>query len=551
MRLRCSLTLLFCVAGLSAQESPVFPTPAYFRTHFSTPSLRVELQPPTRLGDFLVDDKLELSLRSYLELVLANNTDISIEKTTIEFQRNAIWRAFARFDPTLQATFTTTRQNQPSSDLLAGAVTVSQLSQPANFSYQQTLQSGTQYSIGFTGSKFSTNSSFATYNPSLNAQLNFGFSQPLLRGRGMYITRLPILIARSRLRSGEHNVRDQVIRLLTLAENAYWDVVGARENVKVQEQALSLTGASLKLAQRELELGALSPLDIYQPQADYAAAEIQVSQARYVLQQAEDALRKQIGADLDPKIRNVPVVLTETVLPPEENQTFDREALVQKALSMRPDLLVERENLRTDDLSIQAITDTLRPDLSLTGRYVSAGLGGNFHPGDDSGLPGQGGGNGSSIVIPGGFGDALSQVFRFNFPTYVFGLSVRLPVRDRAASANLADSLVQKRLNTMRARSLEQSIRLDVLNGISQVESSRDAVKLAVIARDLAQKRLEAEDRKYKLGTTTLFFVLDAQTRLTNAESRLLTESINYRRNRLNLLRSTGELLEERGVTIQ
>jgi outer membrane protein TolC len=550
MRRFLILSGVFCAGAAWSQEAPAFPRPAYFRQHFGTPPLRVELQPPVRLADFLVDGKLELSLRSYLELVLANNTDIAIQKVSVEVQKNAVTRAFGRFDPTLTASFNSTRTKSPASDVLAGAATLSQLNQPANFSYQQVLQTGTQFNVGFFASKNSTNSAFQTFNPALNARLNFGFTQPLLRGRGAYVTRLPILIARSRLRSAEHNLRDQLLRLLTAAENAYWDVVGARENVAVQEQAVALRAEALKIAQRELELGALSPLDIYQPQADYASAQIQLSQAKYRLAQLEDALRKQIGADLDPQFRNVPIVLTETVLPPADTATFDREALVEKALAMRPDLLAARENLLTDDMNIRSATDGLRPDLSLTASYASSGRGGPFF--QRTNIFGPEGPVGTVItVIPGGFGDALSQLFNFNFPTYAFGLTLRLPIRDRTAAANLADAMVQKRLDALRARNLEQTVRLEVLNAISQVESSREAVKLAQVARDLAQKNLEAEQKKYELGTTVLFFVLDAQTRLTTAQSRLLTESINYRRNLLNLLRVTGELLEQRGIAIQ
>jgi outer membrane protein TolC len=529
--------LIFCAVAL-AQDSTVFPTPAYFRQHFSTPNTRIELQPPARLGEFLAGDKLELSLRSYLELVMANNTDIAIQRMSIEIERNAITRAYSKFDPLLFASFNATRQNSPSSDLLAGAETVSQLSQPASFNYEQVLATGTEYNIGFSANKFSTNSTFATFNPSLTSRLSFGIAQPLLRGRGTYITRLPILIARSRLRSGEFEVRDQLTRLLTLAENVYWDVVEARENVRVQEQSLALRGQALKIAERELELGALSELDIYQPRADYASAEIQLSQARYQLAQAEDALRRQIGADLDPQLRNVPIVLSETVLPPDEQLKLERDELVRKALSGRPDLQAAIENIQTDELNIKGTTDSLRPDLSLTAGYNSAGRGGNFLVEN-------------APMIPGGLGDALNQTFRFEFPTYAVGVSLRLPVRDRAANANLADALVQKRLDTLRQRGLEQIIRLEVLNAVSQVESSRDAVKLAAVARDLAQKNLEAEQKKYELGTTVLFFVLDAQTRLTTAQSRLLSESISFRRNQLNLLRSTGELLDQRGVKVQ
>jgi outer membrane protein TolC len=541
---------MICAVAVLAQDSPVFPTASYFRQRFYTPDTRVELQPPARLSDFLAEGKLELSLRSYLELVMANNTDIAIQRISIEPQRNAITRAYGRFDPALSASFTSTRANSPASDLLAGAATVSQLTQPAVFNYQQILETGTQYSVGFSGSKIATNSSFATFNPSLTARLSLGFTQPLLRGRGMSITRLPVLIARSRLRSGEQTVRDQLLRLLALAETAYWDLVEARENVKVQEQSVALRGQALKIAERELELGALSQLDIYQPRADYASAEIQLSQARYRLAQSEDALRRQIGADLDPKFRLVPIVLTETVLPPDETFHLDREELVGRALATRPDLQATLENLQADELNLRGATDGLRPDLSLTGNYASSGRGGIFYDRSSS-LSGQGGGNGDVVVIPGGFGDALSQMFNFNYPTYTLGLNLRLPIRDRAASANLADALVQKRLDTLRQRSLEQLIRLEVLNAVSQVESSREAVKLATVARDLAQKNLEAEQKKYELGTTVLFFVLDAQTRLTTAQSRLLFESVSFRRNQLSLLRSTGELLEARGVKVQ
>jgi len=312
----------------------------------------------------------------------------------------------------------------------------------------------------------------------------------------------------------------------------------------VQEAALANSEVSLKRSQRELELGALPPLDIFQPQAEYATAQIQVSQAQFRMAQLEDALRKQIGADLDPQVRNLPVSLTETVLPPTETSSFDREALVQTALDKRPDLQAGRVGLETDDLSIRQTADLLRPDFSLTGSYQSTGRGGIQYK--RSGL-----GTDVIDVTPGGFSDALEQVFGFNYPTYRFGLTLRLPIRDRANTAALANALIKKKQDALSQRSREQAVRLSVLNGISQVESSRESVKLAIVARDLAKNQLDAEWKKYNLGTSQMFYVLDAQTRLTNAESRVVTESISYRRNQLSLLRATGTLLEERGIAVQ
>jgi outer membrane protein TolC len=546
----CAIFVTFIsTAGLWAQQASVFPAPAYFRDHFFAPTPRVELQPPVRLDDFVVDDKLELSLRGYLELVMANNTDITIQKVSLETQKNALLRAFSSFDPRLTASFQTTRTVSPSSDVLQGAATLNALSQPANFTYTQTLQNGATYNVGFSGSKTSNNSAFQTFNPALSAALSFSVTQPLLQNRGTYITRIPILIARSRLRSAEYNLRDQIMRLLASAESAYWDVVEARENVKLQEAFLEMRIKSLQKTQREIELGATSRLDIFKPEADKAAAEIAVSQARFRLAQVEDALRRQIGADLDPRFRKMPLNLTETVLPPTDVTRFDPEIMVEQALALRPDLKATLEGIEVADMGIKQAKNALLPNLSLTLGYTSTGRGGNYFQRSNVFTD-----IGSSTIIsmtPGGFGDAISQLFGFNYPTYQARIQLTLPIRDRAAQANFADALVQKRLQVLQARSIEQNIRLQVLNAISQVESSKAAVQLASVSVDLAQKNLDAAQQKYDLGTTILYFVLDAQTQLAAAQASLLRESIGYRRNLLNLYRMTGQLLEERGVLIE
>jgi outer membrane protein TolC len=545
------LTLgLALAASLFAQSEPFFPQPSYFRNHFSTPSPRVSLRPPVRLQDFVADNTLELSLRAYLELVLINNTEIEIQRLSVERDKNTILRAYGVFDPVLTGSFNATRTKNPASDALAGAATQNTLNQPVDFTYRQQLETGTTYNVGFNGSKFSTNSAFATFNPSLTARLNLGFTQPLLRNRGRDIVRLPITLARSRMKATELTTRDQIMRLLVTAENNYWAVINARESLRVAEENLKLNDASLKRAQRELELGALSPLEIYRPQADFARAEINVSQARFRLIQAEDVLRRQIAADLDPDIRRLPIRLTESVLPPADDKEIDREPAVERGLAMRPDFRAALVNLETDDLTIRQATNSLRPDLSLTGSYAASGRGGNFFQRTNV-FAGDGGASSVIKMTPGGFGDALNQVFNFNYPVYAFGLTLRLPIRDRAASATLADALLGKRLDALRQRSLEQSIRQEILNAVSDVESSKASVKLAIVNRDLAQQALDAEQKKYELGVNTIFFVLDAQQRLVEAENQLVTTSVQYRRNALTLLRSTGELLEARGVVLQ
>ncbi len=539
MRLFRFLIIPAIAATLFAQNETFFPRPEYFRVHFRTTPTRVELQPPVRLNDFVVDGKLELSLKNFLGLAMANNPDITIQKVSVERQVNAILRTFGVFDPFLQASFNSTRQQTPANTVLSGAATLNQLNQPFALTVNQTLETGTQYTVGYQNTKLSSNSSYAIYNPSHSSNLTFGFAQPLIRGRGAYITRLPITIARSNLRASQYSLEDQIIQLVTSAELAYWAVVEARENVRVQEKSLELADVALKRSKRELELGAISSLEIFQPEANYANAQIFLTQARYSLQQAENSLRRQMGADLDPQVRNLALVLTESPAPPVTAPNYDKEKLVEQALARRPDLRAQGEAMVGDDLSIRLADNSMRPDLSVTGQYGAFGQGGTYFPGN--GL----------TPVPGGFGDAFSQLFGFGFPTYGFGLRLRLPIKDRTSAANLADAVLTKRLDALRQKSIMQNVRLQVLQAISQVENSQASVDLTKIARDLAQKRVDAEQKRYELGTTTIFFVLAAETDLTTAESNLVRESINYKRNLLQLSQRSGDLLDERGIKIQ
>jgi len=525
-------------------EVPSFPSKAWMRRHFTPEVPRVELRPPVRHPDYVVDGKLELSLKHYIELVLANNTDIELSRINIEQPKNAITRAASIFDPLLITRFAATRANSATTDVLAGAASLSQLNQPWSANYQQTISTGAQVTAGFTGSKSSTNSQFQTFNPAFTSNLVFNFNQPLLRGRGKEMTMLPITQARSRLRVSEFDFADNVLRLLAAAETAYWNVIEARENLKVQEKALQLADVSLKRAQRELDLGAISELEIFQPKAVYANADIFVTQARYRLAQTEDQLRRQMGADLDPEIRKLPVVLTETVAVPDDKTEYDKEALVQKAMMMRPNLRSDLQSLDVADLQLRQAKNALLPNLVLGGGYTTTGRGGTFFP-RTTVLE-----TGFLQPIPGGISDAFDQMFGFGFPTYNFSLTLTLPLRDRRAAADLADAAVNRKREMLNLRNDQQTARLEVLNGINQVENSRAAVRLAQIARDLAQNRVDADQKRYDLGTITIFFLLDSQNALTQAESRLVTESVNYRRALLQLMQRTGELLDERGVTL-
>jgi outer membrane protein TolC len=549
MLLRTLTTGILLAAGAFAQMSS-FPKPSYFRETFNKTQPKVELQDPVHLKDFVAGDKLELSLKNYLALVLSNNTDIQLQMLSLEMPKNAIQRAFGVWDPRAVASFSTSRATTPSTSVLEGATTLKTLSQPLAMSVTQTLPEGMNYTVSWGGAKSTSNTSFNSYNPALSSNLAIQFSQPLLQNRGAYVNRLNLMTARSRLKISEFGLKGQMLNLISAAESAYWDVVSARESLKVAEGARNVSAEFLKLSEKQLELGALSPLDIYNPQQQLATNEVLVAQARFTLVQREDALRKQISADLDPEIRKLPLVLTDLADMPLESINYDNEQSIQLAVQNRPDLKQAVQTLDVDDLGIQTSRNALLPNLALTGNYTVNGRGGVFLTRTNVFDPS---GNAASVLtsLPGGITDALGQMFGFGFSSYQLGLRLTLPIRSRAASADMADAVVRKKQDTLAVRTTQQTIRLDILNAITNVESSKESVKLAKVARDFAQKALDAENKKYELGTELSQNVLLAQNALAQSESTVVTNQIALRKNLLNLLVKIGTLLDERSIVIQ
>src|SRR5215208_5652682 len=183
---RTFLTGILLTAGAFAQVSS-FPKPNYFRETFQKARTTVQINDPVKLRDFVVNGKLELSLRHYIELVMANNTDVQIQFLTVEQPRNAIQAAMGVWDPTTTTQFRTTRStNVPTSPLdtvsnASASTILKNLNQPFSLQYQQTLDTGTQVIGAFTGSKVSSNASRSTYIKQFSTGMNFQVTQPLLR----------------------------------------------------------------------------------------------------------------------------------------------------------------------------------------------------------------------------------------------------------------------------------------------------------------------------------------------------------------------------------
>ena len=550
MVLRTFTTGILLAAGAFAQMSS-FPKPNYFREVLQQTKTKVDLRDPVRLKDFVVGDKLELSLKHFLELVMANNTDIQVTFLSLETPKNNITSVYGLWDPTANASFSSTRSTSvPTSATVAQNAslgsTTKTLTQPLSMSYSQALDTGTNYTVSFGGTKSSYSNTRSSYNPSIGSSMSFAVTQNLIRNRTRYQNRIPLMQAQSTYRQKEFNLRASMLNWVNTAENAYWRVVSARENVRVQEKARDTSKANLDFVQQQLDLGAVSPLDIFNPQGQLASADLALSQARFAQVQAEDALRHQIGADLDPDVRKLALDLTEPVDIATDNLDLDPEKAVQKALDINPSVKSALQALDIDDLGIQSANVGLLPQLTFTASYSGAGQGGTYLSSQSTLSGGT-----SELIIPGGLTDALSQMFGLNNPTYAGTLRLTLPIRNRTASMALANSLVAKKTDALNLRNAQQNARLNVLTAVTTLKGAIESLRLAKIQDGLQQKNYEAEKQKYELGTDINQNVVIALQSLVVADSAVVTAQVNVRTSILNLLTQTGELLDERGIIIK
>jgi len=504
-----------------------------------TPQVASDKLPgPQRLRDYVADGKLRLGLRDAVVLTLENNSSVRVQESQVETDKFALLRTYQPFDPQLQTVVDVNRNSYPGTNQLQGVGTsgngtLNLLTQSAQINYSQSFQTGTNVLVGLGSTKTSTNSAFYFFNPYFNSTLKLQFTQPLLRNGWRFANRAPLVIARRVLQQSQANFEAQVSDTVLQAVTQYWAVVQARGDLEVERKSLELADVSYQRDKRALELGALPPLDIYRSESEVASRRVQMIQGEYALKRTEDALRLTIGADPDPYFRALDLELTEKPDPEGEMRSIDAATALQQAQAQRPEFLAARYALENDDTGIRLARNHLKPDLSLTGFYQSNGLGGN----EFSLTTGQ-------LISQGGLGSSFNQLFGFGFPGYGATLALNLPIKNRAAQADLGSALVSRHRDMYSAQQVQEQVMLDVSNSIHQLELAKLTLAAGKTALDLAQKELTAEQRKYELGARTIFFLLDAQTKLAQAESSLLQAQITYQIAVAAVDHATGGLLQ-------
>lgn len=321
----------------------------------------------------------------------------------------------------------------------------------------------------------------------------------------------------------------------------YWRVIFDRENLAVQRKSLDAAERSYASDKKSLSLGAIAPVDTYQSKAQVAALQLANIQSEYALKQDEDILRKLIGADRDPSARQLHFELTESPEPSAELNPVEVADAQSRALTNRPELKVASLQLSNDELHVRLAHNNLRPDLLLSGSYGASGLGGTEY--DLTSKP-------PALISTGGLTNSLSQTFRFEYPSYSIALRLSLPIKNHAAEAALGNAEVARKNDQYQQQSVTQIILLDVQTAALQVEQARLSIEAAKKSAELARKSLHAQERKQELGDGQVFFVLNAQTKLAEAEASLVQSEVGYQQDLAILDRATCDLMQRHYIQL-
>jgi outer membrane protein len=528
----CPFLLCLAASILPAQTVHERET---FRGLTNPQTLSDTLPGPKYMREHVVDGKLRLTLQDAVVVTLANNSNVRLQELNIENAKYSLLGAHSPFDPSVQGSFSSQGQLSQAYTQLAGAPSLSTLNQETQLTYNQTLETGTNFQVNFNANKYSSNSAYNLFNPSISSFLGFQFTQPLLRNRWLFANRAPIVIARRNLQGSRALFEAQVSSTVQMVIGQYWNVVQARGSLQVARKSLDAAEATYNHDKRALELGALPPLDIYRSESQVADRRVQVIQGEYSLKQAEDTFRQTLGADVDPYFRALDLDLTDSPETEGELRNVDIATALQQALEKRPELEAARLSLANDDTSIRLAHNNLLPDLRLSGNYSGNGLNNINTP---------------QSISAGGFSDSLNQLFGFGYPSYGFSLTLNLPVRNRGGQAALGSALVSRRRDLYTDRQIREQITFDVSNAVHQLEEAKIGVAANKEAVDLARKTMAAEQRKYELGTGQIFLVLEAQTELAAAEQSLLQAEVSYQVAVAGVDYATGNLLAPYGVQI-
>jgi len=484
-----------------------------------------QLPPPAQVRRLTADEAVKLAVE--------NNLGIRIARVNPQIQDLNVLQARTGWAPSFSSTFQTNSSEAPNQNFLAGAQGTSTATDQfqSNFGIQQALRWGGSYDIGWDSSRLNSNSTFSTFSPQLRSSLSLQYSQPLLRNWSIDNTRQQVLTSTKNREIADVDLRQTLATTMRTVRNAYWDLAYAVTSLAVQQQSLELAQESLRNTRARVEIGTTPPIDIVEAESEVAQRQEAVIVAEAQIATSEDTLRAMVFDPAMPDFWTIRIEPTE--LPPFQQTKVDVEGAVRNALDRRTDLQSAKKSIEVNDISIRFLRNQTLPDVTANFNYGLQGLGGTQlqrGPGPF--------GQGTGDVIgqsQRGFGTVLGDLFNNDFPNWAASLNISYPLGTSSAQASLARVRLQNSQAQTQLKNQELQVATQVRQAARQVQTNQQRVETTRVSRQLAERRLEAEQRKFQAGTSTSFLVFQAQRDLAQARNNELRAVLDYSRSIVDL----------------
>ena len=490
--------------------------------------------------DIVLTNTLKLSLRDVIENTLKNNVSIAVQQFQSQIRKEEIITQEADFDPSLSLETKLTDSTLQTNSAFANPPINKNISQNWEIGFDQKLKFGTQYGISFQGQKDKTNNTFTPLNAQYTTKAEISLTQPLLKNFGFDINMSNIYLAKNNLDISDFEFKNKVIEVITEAENVYWDLVFSREDLKVQQKSVERAQDLERRVKAQVEVGTLAPLEILQAKSEVASREEAVIQARKLIQDNQDNLKNILNISFDspegmqeiqpldsPKFFvKAPVLLKESIL---------------TALKKRPDYLSKKKELDNKNIQVKFNENQLYPSLDLVSSFSLNGISGTQIPVPNFGT-------GAAFVTSpfgGGYDKSIDRAFSGDFPAWEAGLVFKYPLGNRAAKSRLAVSKLETAQLLMDIKDLEKTIVVEVREAARQINTDKKRVQAARVARKLAEEKLSAEEKKFEVGLSTSFNVLEFQTDLATEQSKELKAIIDFNKSKIKLRKVLATTLEK------
>jgi outer membrane protein TolC len=463
-----------------------------------------------------------ITIDEAVKLALEQNLDVQVERLNPELRDLAVSSARTAWTPVVSGGLTYRNQDQPPSSFLSGAdQKVESDAVGPTFGWSQLLPIGTSYQVNFDSTRSKTNNRFSSFNPSLTGNLDVSIVQPLLRDFKINAQKYQLQVAQKQREISDVALQQQIATTIYRVKNAYWDYKYALASLDVARQSLDLARESLRNTRSRVEIGTLAPIDVVEAESEVAAREEAVITAEASIGRAEDSLRTLVFDPSKQDLWNTPLDPVDPV--PFQVQSVDVDGAVRKALRERTDLQQTRKNIETTGLGTKYYQNQAKPALDLRVDYNSTGLAGTQLITDGQ-FP-----NPTILdTVKRSYGSLLGDLFSNSFPTWAFSVNLSYPIGKSSAEVALARTRLDERQQDLSLRSQELSIVSQVRDAARSLVANSKRVDATRAARVLAERRLDAEEKKFAAGMSTSFQVFQAQRDLAAAKNNELRAVLDY-----------------------